>query len=212
MITRLAVFLSIVLHPLLMPTYLFGVLFVLSPELLGVSMLGLSAQGSLLLLLFLNTFLAPALLVFYFYRVGFVKSLYLDTLRDRRLPYLTTTLLYTFSTYLFGWQLQPISELAPQISIILGSITLSIALVALISLRWKISAHATGIGGCLGAIGGIFLRYGNTSLFYPFLAAILIAGVLMSARLHLNAHTPAQISAGLSLGLVISIAAVFLLF
>lgn len=210
--TRAAVFLSIVLHPLLMPTYLFGMLFALSPELMGVSMLGVSALGSLLLLLFLNTFLAPALLIFYFYRMGFIGSLYLDSLRERRLPYLATTLLYSFSTYLFGWQLQPISELAPQISIVLGSITISIALVALISLRWKISAHATGIGGCLGAMGGMFLRYGDTTLFYPFLASVLITGLLMSARLHLNAHTPAQINAGLSLGVVVSIAAVFLLF
>lgn len=64
----------------------------------------------------------------------------------------------------------------------------------------------------MGAMGALFLRYGNTSLFYPFLAGILITGILMSARLHLNAHTPAQINAGLGLGVSISIAAVFLLF
>ncbi|MBU1821851.1 MAG: hypothetical protein KKG00_10125, partial [Bacteroidetes bacterium] len=149
---RLALLLSTVLHPLLMPTYLFGALFLLTPELMGVSMLGLSAQGSLLLLVFLNTFVAPALLIYYFYRMGFIRSLHLDELRDRRIPYLTTLLIYTFSTYLFGWQLQPISDLAPQIAIILGSITFSIAIVALVSLRWKISAHATGIGGCMGAL------------------------------------------------------------
>ncbi len=192
-----------------MPTYLFGALFLLTPELMGVSMLGFSAQGSLLLLVFLNTFVAPALLIYYFYRMGFIRSLHLDELRDRRIPYLTTLLIYTFSTYLFGWQLQPISDLAPQIAIILGSITFSIAIVALVSLRWKISAHATGIGGCMGALAGIFLRYGDSTLFYPFLLGILITGVLMSARLQLNAHTPSQITAGLSLGLSVSITAVF---
>ena len=206
---RLALLLSTVLHPLLMPTYLFGALFLLTPELMGVSMLGFSAQGSLLLLVFLNTFVAPALLIYYFYRMGFIRSLHLDELRDRRIPYLTTLLIYTFSTYLFGWQLQPISDLAPQIAIILGSITFSIAIVALVSLRWKISAHATGIGGCMGALAGIFLRYGDSTLFYPFLLGILIPGVLMSARLQLNAHTPSQITAGLSLGLSVSITAVF---
>jgi membrane-associated phospholipid phosphatase len=210
--TRLALFLSVVLHPLLQPTYLFAALFILTPELMGVSMLSTSARGSLVLLLFLNTFVAPALLIYYFYRMGFIHSLHLDTLRDRRFPYLATILIYTFSTYLFGWQLQPISDLAPQIAIVLGSITFSMAVVALVSLRWKISAHATGIGGCMGALGGIFLRFGDTTLFYPFVVGILVTGILLSARLHLNAHTPSQIGAGLGLGLLVSIAAIFLLF
>lgn len=210
--TRIALLLSVVLHPLLMPTYLFGVLFSLAPDLVGVSTLGASARWSLLLLLFLNTFLAPALLIYYFYRLGLVKSLHLENLRDRRIPYLATTLIYTLSTYLFGWRLEPVSDLVPQIAVVLGSITVSIAMIGLVSLWWQISAHATGVGGFLGAFGGLFLRYNDTILFYPVILGILITGLIMSARLHLNAHTPAQVSAGLGVGLLISIAAVFLYF
>lgn len=195
-----------------MPTYIFTVLFVLTPELMGVSSLSVSAQRSLLLLLFLNTFLAPALLIYYFYRVGYITSMHLDTLTDRRLPYVTTILIYGLCTYVFGWQFQPVSELAPQIAVVLGSITFSLAVVALVSMWWKISAHATGMGGGLGALAGIFLRFGDSTLFFPFLAGVLITGVLLSARLQLNAHTPPQIAAGLGLGLVVSIAAVFLFF
>ncbi len=210
--TRIALVLSVVLHPLLMPTYLFGVLFILAPDLVGVSTLGSSAQWSLLLLLFLNTFLAPALLIYYFYRLGLIKSLHLENLRDRRLPYLGTIIIYTLSTYLFGWRFEPISELVPQIAVVLGSVTASIAVIAVISIWWQISAHTTGVGGFLGAFGGLFLRYNDTTLFYPFMLGILITGLIMSARLRLNAHTPGQVSAGLGVGLVISIAAVFLYF
>jgi len=195
-----------------MPTYLFGVLFILAPDLVGVSTLGSSAQWSLLLLLFLNTFLAPALLIYYFYRLGLIKSLHLENLRDRRLPYLGTIIIYTLSTYLFGWRFEPISELVPQIAVVLGSVTASIAVIAVISIWWQISAHTTGVGGFLGAFGGLFLRYNDTTLFYPFMLGILITGLIMSARLRLNAHTPGQVSAGLGVGLVISIAAVFLYF
>jgi membrane-associated phospholipid phosphatase len=195
-----------------MPTYLFGLLFLFAPGLLGIQTLSTSAQGSLLLLLFMNTFLAPALLIYYFYRLGVVKSLHLDTLRDRRLPYLTTVLIYAMATYLFGWQFQPISALAPNIAVVLGSITFSMAVVALVSLRWKISAHATGMGGCLGAIACLFLRFGDNTLFYPLLLGILLTGWLLSARLHLNAHTPTQVGAGLLLGLVVSSAAIFIFF
>ncbi|TDB63320.1 hypothetical protein [Arundinibacter roseus] len=210
--TRLATVLSVLLHPLLLPTYLFGTLILLVPELLGVSALGFPAQMSLLLLLFLNTFLAPSLLVFYFYRLGYIESLHLETLKDRRLPYLATLLIYTLSTYLFGWRFQPISELAPQIAVVLGCITFSLGVVALVSLSWKISAHATGMGGCLGALGGILTRFGDAALFYPLLVAVLLTGLLMSARLRLNAHTPGQIGAGLGVGLVVSIAGILLFF
>jgi membrane-associated phospholipid phosphatase len=209
---RLAYILSVVLHPLLLPTYILGTLFALTPEVVGVSALSFAARGSLLFLLFLNTFVVPALMIYTFYRLGLIQDLHLDTRHERRLPYLITLILYSLSTYLFGWQFQPISELAPQIAVVLGSITASLAVVALVSLRWKISAHATGVGGCLGALGGVILRYGDFSLFFPLLITILITGLLLSARLRLNAHTPAQVSAGLGVGLLISIAAVFLYF
>ncbi len=209
---RLAFFLSVVLHPLLLPTYIFGILFGLTPELVGVVALSPSARVSLLVLLFLNTFVAPALVIYYLHRLGFVHSLQLQTLRDRRLPYLISLIIYSLSTYLFGWQFQPVSELAPQIAVVLGSITVSLFFVALISLGWQISAHGTGVGGCLGALGGVILRYGDFALFLPFVLSIIATGLLLSARLRLDAHTPAQVYAGLGLGVVVSMAAVFLFF
>ncbi len=209
---RLAFVLSVVLHPLLVPTYIFAILFGLAPELVGVTALSASARISLLVLLFLNTFVAPALVIYYLYRLGFVKSLQLETLRDRRLPYVISLIIYALSTYLFGWQFQPVSELAPQIAVVLGSIAVSLLFVTLISLSWQISAHGVGMGGLLGALGGVILRYGDFSLFLPFVLSVVAAGLLASARLRLDAHTPAQVYAGLSLGVVVSMAAVFLFF
>lgn len=209
---RLAFFLSVVLHPLLLPTYIFGILFGLTPELVGVVALSPSARISLLVLLFLNTFVAPALVIYYLYRLGFVQSLQLETLRDRRRPYFISLIIYSLSTYLFGWQFQPVSELAPQIAVVLGSITVSLFLVALISLSWQISAHGVGMGGLLGALGGVILRYGDFALFLPFVLSLIVTGLLLSARLRLDAHTPAQVYAGLGLGVVVSMSAVFMLF
>ena len=209
---RLALFFSVALHPLLLPTYILGTLFGISPDIVGVSALSTAARGSLLFLLFLNTFVVPALMIYTFYRLGIIRNLYLDARSERQLPYLITLILYALSTYLFGWQFQPISELAPQIAVVLGSITLSLVVVALVSLRWKISAHATGMGGFLGALGGVIVRYGDFSLFFPLLIGILLTGIVLSARLRLNAHTPAQVVAGLAVGLFISILAVSMFF
>ncbi|TDE12311.1 hypothetical protein [Dyadobacter psychrotolerans] len=212
MTNRIATFLSVVFHPLLITTYLFALLFLAAPDLVGVSALELPALGSLLLLIFLNTFVAPAVIIYYFHRFGVISSLHVDNLRERRLPYLASAIVYAISTYLFGWKLQPISELAPQISMILGSATLSLIVVALVSLFWKISAHATGIGGAIGIMMALLMRYDESSLLNPLLFAIVTGGLLMSARLYLNAHNLAQIAAGVFCGIFIGVGTVYYFF
>lgn len=209
---RIAIILSVIFHPLILTTYLFALLFMLSPELVGVSALELPALGSLLLLLCLNTFIAPALVIYYFQKLGIISSLYVDDLAERRLPYLACIIIYALATYLFGWQLEPIGELAPQISIILGSVTVSLVLMTVITLFWKVSAHATGIGGAITMLAGLMIRSGEPSIFYPLLVTIVIAGWLLSARLHLNAHTPAQILVGFVCGVFVSSMAVYFFF
>jgi hypothetical protein len=209
---RVATFLSVVFHPLIITTYLFALLFVVSPDLIGVSALELPALGSLLLLIFINTFVAPAVIIYYFHRFGLVSSLHVENLRERRLPYLVCAILYGISTYLFGWQLQPIGELAPQISIILGSATVSLMFVALVSLFWKISAHAAGIGGAIGILVALLMRYDESTLLNPLLLTIIVGGCVMSARLQMNAHSPFQILSGILGGFVIGNAAVYFFF
>jgi membrane-associated phospholipid phosphatase len=93
--------------------------------------------------------------------------------------------------------------------IVLASISLSLALVTLISVFWKISAHSVGISGIAGFLFGFYYKYADQQLFYPILAIILIAGLLMSARLALNAHNPMQIFVGALLGWSISFGAIY---
>lgn len=209
---RIATLLSVVFHPLIITTYLFVILFLVTPDLVGVSALELPGLGSLLLLIFMNTFIAPAVIIYYFHRFGLISSLHVEDLRERRLPYLVCAIIYGISTYLFGWKLQPISELAPQISIILGSATVSLILVAIVSLLWKISAHATGFGGAIGILSALLMRFDESALLIPLLVTVVTGGFLMSARLYLNAHTPGQIAAGLITGFLTGNAAIYFFF
>lgn len=209
---RIALILSVVFHPLILTTYLFALLFIITPDLVGVSAFELPALGSLLLLLFLNTFIAPALVVYYFQKMGIISTMHVDDLAERRLPYLACIIIYGIATYLFGWKLQPIAELAPHIAIILGAATISLLIVTVVSLFWKISAHATGIGGSLGMLTGLLIRHDEAQLLIPLIFTVLIAGWLLSARLHLNAHTPAQILVGVICGVFVSSLTVYFFF
>lgn len=214
MITKLARFLSIVLHPLLMPTILFALLFYVSPSTIaGLSVVNnqvllgtISVKMALLILLFIHTFLMPAIGIYILYRLKVVKSLEMDKLEDRRIPYLLTVIIYVAITAFFS--LNDNLRHLPEISLVLASITFSLSMVSIISLFWKISAHAVGVSGTVGAMIGIAIRYQEAALFYPILILILLMGFLISARLHLNAHTPMQVLAGSLLGLVISLGAV----
>ena len=212
MTTRFAQILSAFLHPLLMPTIIFGILFYIAPE--SIQNLELfndsarvgvmSLKIGLLLLIFLQTFILPVFTIYCLHRFGFVKDLKMETLADRRLPYIVTMAIYTFVATFFTMKLKQL----PEVAIIMTGVAFSIALVAVISLYWKISAHAVGISGALGALIGIAIKFSSYQLFFPIIAVILVAGFLFSARLHLNAHTPAQIMAGASLGLIVSLSVV----
>lgn len=192
-----------------MPTILFGLLLFLTPGLLGMDAFAGSLRVSLLILIFIGTFAVPSLLIYYLFRSGYVSNLHLNDLADRRLPYFLTALVYLFLAYLFAFRMQSVSTIAPQIAILLGSIAVSILLIGLISLYWQISAHGVGIGGVLGAIGGMMLKFSEMDLFVPLLLLVLLTGFVASARLRLNAHTPAQIGVGLALGLGVSVGAVW---
>jgi hypothetical protein len=209
---RLAILLSVLFHPLILTTYLFVLLFLLSPDVVGVSAFEFPALISLLTLLFLNTFIAPALVTYYFMKMGVITNLYMDNMAERRLPYLATVIIYGLATYLFGWQLQPVGEIAPQISVILASVTFSLVIITAVSYFWKISAHATGIGGTIAMLAGLMIRFEEYSLLNPLLIAIMVAGFVLSARLQLNAHNLAQIFVGFLCGVMVSSLAVYFYF
>lgn len=212
----LARFLSVVLHPLLMPTLLFGVLFFRAPSVIhnlqfvnaeAAVRLGpfqISFAAGLLFLLFMWTFLVPALLIYWLHRLGFVQTLTLQTRRDRHLPYLITAVIYTALTVFFAKRMPQL----PEIALVLGAIAATIALVAGINLSYQISAHAAGIGGVTGALAGLMLTRNELALFTPLVGCVVLTGALISARLSLNAHTPGQTTSGLLLGLAVSLGTV----
>ena len=212
MTTRFAQILSAVLHPLLMPTIIFGILFYLAPESIqNLEMFNSSARVGmmslkmgLLLLIFLQTFILPVFSIYALHRFGFVGNLQMETLADRRIPYLVTLAIYTFVATFFTMKVKQF----PEVSLIMTGIAFSIGCVAVISLYWKISAHAVGVSGMLGAFIGIAIKFGSNQLFYPILWVILVAGFLISARLHLKVHTPAQVIVGSFLGLIVSLSVI----
>ena len=78
------------------------------------------------------------------------------------------------------------------------------AAVLLITRRWKISIHAIGISGPLVA-----LQMALGPAVYPWWG---LAPLVAASRVYLGRHTPAQVVAGVLLGIVMTVVQINLLF
>jgi hypothetical protein len=206
--------LSAIFHPLLMPTILFALLFYVSPETISnlpaykntTNAMHLGFKENLLFFIFLSTFITPSCFIYYLYKIKLISSLKMEDLKARRLPYLITTILYSMVCLLLFTKFSNLKE----ISICIMAITFSIFIVQIISFFWQISAHAVGIAGVFGLLATFTFYLNSENLFFPSLIFLILTGIIASARLKLNAHTPAQIIAGLVVGLFISISSIII--
>jgi len=190
----IAKIISIIFNPLLMPTY--GLLILLNSE-TYFSMLPFHAKKVIFIIVFITTCLLPLAFLPLFMYQNLLKDFEMPTIRERIIPFSTMTILY-FMGYLILNQMDVPATIANVL--LAGAITILIML--LITLRWKISAHMAGIGALTGAIL-VFSYYLKTNLIIFLLASIFIAGLLGTSRLILNHHTPTQIYSGFGLGLTV---------
>lgn len=188
--------LSALLHPLLQPTLLFAIVFYGVDGLMPVSE---DTKKQLLLLIFVFTFGLPMLGIYLLHLIGYVRDLRMADRRERILPLMLSTFIYAGITWLFMQNLRSSTSLTT----IMGAATASLAVTTVISMFWKISAHGVGSGGIIGTLLAIAYLLPQNELMYPIVALSIIIGALLSARLYLDAHTPAQIAAGFGLGFII---------
>lgn len=185
---------SVILYPLFIPTY--GIILFCYAYAHAVTVPALWAIIAIIGT-FVFTCVLPITAIWLMMRSGQVKDLYIDDPRERTMPYIYSACGFAFWTYLM------VSVLHAPLSIGCVAIgaTIAIGLVALINLWWKVSAHLAGIGGLLGGLLCYYLGIGvfpSWALIAPWLVLSLL---LMYARVHLNAHTPAQVCVGWLLGL-----------
>jgi hypothetical protein len=193
----LARFLSVAFHPLLMPTYLFGIILYFLP----VASLSLPLQSRWIVLgmIFFTTFIIPGLGAYAMFRTGFIDSYEIDRREQRSKPLLFTAVCYGVTAYLF--QSEPVFD--HLFFFVMGVITASVFVAWVVSFFWKISAHGIGLGGALGVLLLINKLIPESGLLIPIVLAILLSGAVLSARLELHAHSPAQAYTGFLTGLLL---------
>ena len=77
----------------------------------------------------------------------------------------------------------------------------TVLLLALINLKWKISAHMAGIGGVVALIYQIHVQgLSAFDLLWFLCVSVIVAGLLGSSRMILRRHDMWQVLAGAALG------------
>lgn len=193
----LAKTISTVLHPLLMPTYIFAFVFFVIPEL--VAPVRSEAFVPLLSLVLISTCLIPVLVVLILYKMEFVSEVNIDNRKDRFLPQLLSSLIYVAVTWFFYTKLSAV----PFMYVLIASMSCCMVAVTFITLIWKISAHSTAVGGLFAFM--VFYYVANSSLqsFCLLVVVLLVSGIVMASRLFLGVHTLAQVCAGFVLGTIV---------
>ena len=191
-IAGLAHFLSTIFSPLLMPTY--GVFLVL-----WVSVLCLLPYGtrvSVLLVCMGITCIIPLIFLSVMRHFKLVNDLHVEVREQRFIPFIFTAVCYIAAAYYLFYCHSP----RWFYMFMIGS-AVTVLVMALINLKWKISAHMAGIGGIVALVYQIHVMgLSAFDLLWLLCLTVLMAGALGSARLALRRHNTWQVLAGAVVG------------
>lgn len=142
------------------------------------------------------TALIPTATIGAMYRMGTIKDPGLTERRERTIPYIIAGICYCVCS----WWLSHAGAPAWLSRFILGGAA-AIAVIAVVNLRWKISAHAAGVAGLVA----MFMRLATAhqcvhDLNWWITGSIIIAGAVMSTRVYMQRHTLLQVLAGAAVG------------
>lgn len=152
----------------------------------------------------MNTIILPMGVFYYFYKAKLIESIHMHTAKERSLPFLTIVVFQMSTFYVFTQA--PMPSLFP--NLVLGA-AISVATAFVINLKWKVSIHMLGMGGIVGTLIGLMLRY-QVDALNLVLALVLVSGLVGYSRLKLNAHTPLQVYVGFVLGTLILVGSVLI--
>jgi membrane-associated phospholipid phosphatase len=156
-----------------------------------------------ILLIFITTFLLPAINIFFFKAFGTIQSVQMPSRRERVIPFFVITTLYSIITYMLyfkfeiGW-----NDAFMKWLLIVDAIVLVSFLSTLFS---KVSIHSLSAGALIAILIAINSVVDTGLFFYPLLVSIVVAGAVMSARMYLVAHTMREVVVGAVAGFATAI-------
>ncbi len=193
-LTGVAHVFSVIFSPLLMATYAVA----LAMSLSFLCFVPTATKLTVVFTTFLATVAIPVIGIYALSRLKIIKDAHLNNREDRTWPYVLETVCF-LGTAVYLYFIKAPSWLS--LFLIGGAVALIVLTV--VNRWWKISGHATGMGGLCAMIFYLMLS-GNSvdSLQWEFMLAVLLAGIVGTSRIILGHHNFSQVIAGYVNGVV----------
>ena len=182
---------SYLFHPLFVPVY-FGWFLIFVLRLFPA--LDPFRKTMLIVQFFVSYTLLPLATVLIAKALGFIQTVYLKTQKDRIIPYMATMIFYFWMWYV-----------SKNLGFPKESVTFSLAVFlatcfgVFVNSFFKVSMHTLSMGVIVTWF--IIFSFNSSVNFGPYLSiALLIAGIVCTARLLNSDHRPFEVYAGLFLG------------
>ncbi len=183
---------SAILHPIIYPILVSLGYFICMPRFYAYSF-----KVSILLIIFIGSFLIPLLFLFLFKKLGMIQSYYLHNIEERKFP----LILFAFISVLMSrmlFKMQSINDLA--FYFVAGALALVLSYLFL-RLRKKVSIHTLGVGSIIGFLMYISYTY-QLNLLWILGVLFLFFGLMARARIALKAHTFSEVILGFIIGIL----------
>ena len=128
-----------------------------------------------------------------------ISDLSIEDRKQRIAPFIFIFCFYATATYMFYAKVQ-VSEV---IIVFFAALTFLILILTFITIFWKISVHGASAGGTIGFAMALYAAYPYENYSIILSMLFILAGLVIYARLSLNAHTPSQAYLGAILGFVV---------
>lgn len=190
---------SYLFHPIFMPTIMA----------IMVSYLNKSAFAALdmrqKMILFgniaLNTIFFPLIATLLMKALGFIESIQMHKSKDRIIPLIATMIFYFWAYLVMKNAPAPLTLRVLMLGAFWG-----IIVVFIVNIFIKVSMHTAAAGGVLGIVL-VVMMVSHINLFLPLLLALLIGGMIGTARMVLQAHRPSEVWLGYLIGVLVQLAA-----
>lgn len=194
MMRKLAQFISVISHPIFLPTWMF-LIFMAT----GICEIALIREEICLAVIVGTTFVMPALILLLLKKIKVIKSITMERREDRFIPlFVMVIFLYITSRFFDG-----IITLGLYNFYLICNMLLCV-IVFWINLWWKISMHGIGWGAFTATL--MIMTTISSNIYLPyFILSILVSGIVGSSRLYLKSHNTSQIYTGFVVGFILVI-------
>ncbi|MDY6801678.1 MAG: hypothetical protein SVU94_10735 [Bacteroidota bacterium] len=190
----LAKIFSFLFHPLLMPAI--GILILFNAKTV-LNYLPFEAKKIIFFIVFISTTILPLTFIPFYYFQKIIKTVFLETKKERIIPFFITSVLYFFAYFLLVRLGSPTT-----INLFILASACTVFILFLLTIKWKVSAHMMGIGGLTGTLIAISFKL-QINLEFFIIAAIFVSGILGYSRMKLKSHNSFEIYTGWLMGLII---------